>query len=191
VYRNLVPKYLREYEPVKRTIFVRGDRDRALDEYFVQFPTTLFGLTAHGFVVAFSDKPVASLDDTVYCPCIPNAHGNAWWICGCQTSSISHSIEVFWTSAFRREGTPGNAMLRKMFPPFLPRTIKQQFNITPNFENWEKMSAKKNGLKKIIRRMKKKSWFNLFSRFRQPLHRFLDYGYDGYRHKVNFSAEYE
>jgi hypothetical protein len=167
---------------MKRTFVLLEEDPHRRYDFFLQFPTMLF-YGGPGLKVAFAEKPIQSLHDTVYCPPMPNAHMLSWQICGCGASSLSYSTELFWTTAATPEATIGADMLKSMF-----RIWFHSFSYTRiavNFRKWEKISKKKNGLEKIIKRMKMCGKEN---HTKQPLDWFIRWGED--REKINFNAEY-
>lgn len=88
---------IREYEPCKRTItFFRKP-------YFLQFPYTIFHHHRDKLFVAFSDKPIESVNSLVFLPTVGNVYERGR-ICGCDARDIDGAISEFWQKDFTTDG---------------------------------------------------------------------------------------
>jgi hypothetical protein len=107
---------IREYQPVKRTIVYREDEYCEYKEktYLLQFPTMLFMWNRGRLHVAFTKRPIKSLDDLVYCPPMGNIYDD-WAVCGCNSGSLTGSIKIFWRSEFTDDGEAGIDALNNAF----------------------------------------------------------------------------
>ena len=100
---------VREYSPTKRTITIGNGR-----QFLLQFPYVIF-LRMNGILfVAFSLKPIKSLNDKVYCASLGNIYPY-WNVCGCGADDINTAIQIFWESRFTQDGGAGPHSLAAIF----------------------------------------------------------------------------
>lgn len=127
---------LREYAPVRRNVTTGNNSSFQLQMPYVIFAwkETFWG---GGYLfVAFSDKPVKSKKDKVYCAPLGNIYPPSWEVCGCNQSSLSEAVDYFWNSKFTNDGGIGSFARTQAFG---------------GYRNWAKIK----NLDTILRNIKK------------------------------------
>jgi hypothetical protein len=119
---------LMQFTPMKRTIFVDDEN------FYLPFPYLLFQFCCErdskfGYLsVAFTSKPIISLDQIIYFPWLSNIYSDDWSVCLVREklSNIKSAINRFWNSSFDGDEEWEGDEVRE--------------DVVGSYENWARLS---------------------------------------------------